>query len=300
MKRILAAFFTVALLGALACQEEETSPQAQTPLKEATVKVLMTQAWDPGWSPAGDKLVYVEEWRVTVMDLATTTPTPITPDYGSAGYCPRSPVWLPGNKIAFLRKDEITGLFDIYLVPAGGGDIAKYDADAAADSGLARSVDGRYLYFTNREDLLIYRYDLEYAAKARITNTHMTGFGHFDAVVKPNTNRIYFEERKTPFNRDPHTEYIDEVIARPGYVPGLVYQASKPFLKGLTVSPDGAHVIFAREDGLYAADVNKSTEKWLTRAPNAWADKDCDPAYSPRGDRIAFTRAGDICTCEGL
>lgn len=301
MKKLLMGALLIALCGILACDEEEVpGPQPQTPLKEATVEVLVANAWDPGWSPDGKKLVYVEAWRVVVRDLTTETPTAITPDYGSSEYCPRVPVWLAGDKIAFLRKDEDTKLYDIYVVPAAGGEIVKYEVDADADSGLAGSIDGRFVYFTNREDLLLYRYDLEYSEKARITNTHMANFGHFDAIVKPNTNKLLFEERAVPFNGNPHAEYINEVIALPGYAPTLVYQAGQPFLPGLTVSPDGAFAVFARKEGLYAADVSTSTERWLTRASNTWADKDRRPAYSPRGDLIAFTRAGDICTCEGL
>ncbi len=285
-----------------ACEEEQTPTEPQpTPDRESTVVQLVANAWDPYYSPDSRRVVFVEAYHLAVYDTVNRESTTITPDYGSLEFTPRAPVWLAGDTIAFIRKeDSANAKYKIWTVPAVGGQVTAYDVSADAESSLEGSADGRYVYYTAETELLLYRLDLTNGGTVKLTTQHIVGYGHFDATQKPGANTIYFVERKVPFTTQPHSEYINEVKASGGGIPRAILNTDKPFLDGLTVSPDDKYLVYGHRDGLFAYEHRSGNETWLTRAPDKWTDKDHDAVYAPDGFHIAFTRNNNIYVCDAL
>ncbi|UCH78133.1 MAG: PD40 domain-containing protein [Candidatus Coatesbacteria bacterium] len=282
-----------------ACDEEqETPPPGPTPTKENTVQMLISNAWDPCYAPTGAKLVFVEAHHLAVYDTVTRQKTIITEEFGSAEYCPKQPVWLAGDTVAFVRKDETSFEHRIWTVPAGGGTVTRFDVDVDKDSSLGGDATGRYVYFTIKTDYFIRRLDLQTGETLNLTNSHLRGYGHADPVAKPGVERIYFIERMIPFNPQPHTEYLNETNASLAGTPKLLLNTDKPFLEGLTISPDGKYAVYPHRDGLWAYEILAGKETWLTRAPDKWAHKDRHPSYSADGTTVVFTRNNNLYTCE--
>jgi len=133
-----------------------------------------------------------------------------------------------------------------------------------------------------------------------MTGEHMTGFAHFDPVLKPGSSNLYFEERAYPFDPDRHLEYIDDVATSGAGIPRLVFQTEKPFLAGLDVSPDGKYVVYPYKAGLFALEINTGEETWLTQSPDEWEAKDAQPSYAPDGQHITYTRHNNVYICDAL
>ncbi len=291
---------SVILAGAACDNGEEPAPPEDQPVKENTVQLLLSNAWDPYYAPGGGQIVLVEAYHVAVYDLATRKKTNITPNFGSAARGPRKPAWLVGDVVAFVRKEEGTGKYRLWTVPATGGAIKKYDVDVDADSSLAADESGKYVYYTGAGDQLIYRLDLASGETLKITYGHIPGFALYNAVQKPGANFVYYVERQIPFNSRPHTEYISEKKAEGTGIPRIVLNTDKPFLEGLTASPDDKYLIFPHRDGLFAYEHRAGAKTWLTRAPDKWTNKDRNPRYAPDGTHFVFTRANNIYICEAL
>jgi hypothetical protein len=132
----------------------------------------------------------------------------------------------------------------------------------------------------------------------RITSNHITGFAHYDPAYNPSGPFVYYVERQVPFNPQTHPEYISDNNAGGGGIPRLVLNTDKPFLEGLTVSPDNKYLIFPHRDGMFSYEPTSGIETWLTRAPDKWTDKDRNPCYAPDGAHFVFTRANNIYICE--
>jgi hypothetical protein len=301
MRRRLWLILLGAALATAACQdEEEPPPPEEQPLKENTVQLVLSNAWDPYYATDGNKIVFVEAHHLTVLDLVTRQKTNITPDFGSADRCPRKPAWLKGDVVAFVRKDETSSKYRIWTVPAAGGDVKRSDVDVEANSSLAGDESGKYVYYTGDGDQLLYRLDLDTGEKLKLTQNHMTGFAHYDPVQKPGANFVYYVERQVPFNPQPHGEYVNEIWAGGNGIPRILLNTDKPFVEGLTVSPDDKYLVFPHRDGLFAYEYKRGVETWLTRARDKWTDKDRNPRYAPDSTHIIFTRANNVYICEAL
>lgn len=300
MKRWWWLLPTVALCWVLpACDgEEETPPPGPTPTKENTVQMLISNAWDPCYAPTGSKLVFVEAYHLAVYDTVTRQKTVITEEFASAEYCPKQPVWLAGGTVAYIRKEETSFEHRIWTVPATGGTVNRFDVDVDKDSSLGGDATGRYVYFITKDDYFVCRLDLQTGETLNLTNSHLRGYGHADPVAKPGVERIYFIERMMPFNPQPHTEYLNDTNASQAGSPKLLLNTDKPFLEGLTISPDDKYAIFAHRDGLWVFEIQPGNKTWLTRAPDKWSDKDRHPSYSADGTTVAFNRNNNIYTFE--
>jgi Tol biopolymer transport system component len=103
--------------------------------------------YSPSWSPDGSRValvtspdrkgVLVRDMRCCEADLLIGLP--------DANAVPVSNFWSPdGSRIAFDAYTPITGSYDVWIGPAGGGDARKFISDAAS---LAWSPDGQRVAF---------------------------------------------------------------------------------------------------------------------------------------------------------
>jgi len=282
-----------------ACQDEETPPpETDQPVREGTVETVISDAWDPYYSPDGEQVVFVEAYRLSVYNLATHQKRAITPDFGSNTACPRAPVWLAGDVVAFVRKDDSSSSYYIWTVPAAGGTPTRYDAEVDANCTLGGDPTGRFVFYTAHDTRLLWRLDLQSGGTLRMTSEHSPGHGLFDPVMKPGVNDLYFIEKAIPYDPAPHAEYVSEVHATGGGVPWVLLNTDKPFLEGLSISPDDKYLLFAHGQGLYALEYRTGAQTWLTRAPSTWLDKDRHPCYAPDGQHFVFTRNNNVCICD--
>jgi hypothetical protein len=69
MKRWHGLIILSVLAVTTACQEdEEGAPPGERPLKENTVQRLVSNAWDPCYSPGGGEIVFVEAYHLATFD----------------------------------------------------------------------------------------------------------------------------------------------------------------------------------------------------------------------------------------
>jgi hypothetical protein len=300
MKRWSWLMLVASALTMPACEKEEPLPPVDEPLKEDTVELLISDAWDPCYAPDTAKVVFVEAYHLAVYDTVSRRKITITPDYGSAADAPRKPTWLAGGVIAFVRKDETTHKFHVWTVPATGGDVTGYDVTADADSALGGDATGRYVYYTAEAEQLIRRLDLQTGRAIPVTTWHLDGCAHYNPVQQPAADNIFYVEREVPFSSYPHPEYIYEVKDSGNGIPRIVVNSDKPFLEGLTISRDDKYLVFPHRDGLFACEYKSGKLSWLTRAPDKWTAKDRNPSYSPDNTNIVFERSENIYICDAL
>ena len=104
---------------------------------------------DHGISPAGTELVISDQTkqdgksRIYVLPVTGGTPrlvTPLAPSYWHG--------WLPdGKTLAYCA--ERNGQFDIYTIPAAGGEEQRLTTAPGLDDGPEYSPDGKYIYFNS-------------------------------------------------------------------------------------------------------------------------------------------------------
>lgn len=300
MKRWLWPVLLALALTIPACEEEEETPPEDQPLRENTVQLLVSNAWDPCCAPNSAKVVFVEAYHLAVYDTVSQRKITITPDYGSAAAAPRKPTWLAGDVVAFVRKDETTFKYHVFTVPATGGDVTRFEPEVDADSALDGDDSGRYVFYTADSEQLIYRLDLQTGQAQKVTTWHLTGYAHYSPAQNPTEDKVYFVEREIPFTELPHPEYIYEVRSDGRAQPVTVLNTDKPFLEGLTVSGDNKYLVFPHRDGLFGYERNSGELTWLTRAPDKWTEKDRNPSYSADNANIVFERRGNVYICDAM
>jgi Tol biopolymer transport system component len=104
---------------------------------------------DHGISPDGQFLAISDQTtddrksRVYIVPIAGGTPRPITPNAPSYWHG-----WSPdGKTLAFTG--ERNGNFDIYSIPAAGGDETRLTSAEGLDDGPEYSPDGAWIYFNS-------------------------------------------------------------------------------------------------------------------------------------------------------
>jgi Tol biopolymer transport system component len=204
--------------------------------------------------------------------------------------------WSPnGRWIAFHTHE---GSDDIWLMPADGGAAPRMISEGGSETGWARwSSDGRWIVFPSyregtgggrRAHLFVIGVD---QAIGEVTSpqarVEMPGF-EFDIIHGEWADRgdeIVFEAAEEIGRKSLWR------VPRSGGTPTRVHDfASDQVSSGISVAPDGRWVAFVDRDRegyfqIFRVSDQGGVAEQVTRDPS----HKTQPAYSPRGDRIAFT-----------
>ena len=106
---------------------------------------------DPDVARDGERVVAVENGggtnRLVILSLSTGTVTPVTASDPAVQYA--FPRWSPdGSRIAVSRA-RTGGEYDVVVLDARGGQIARLTSDVAIDASPAWSPDGRWIVFSS-------------------------------------------------------------------------------------------------------------------------------------------------------
>ncbi len=251
---------------------------------DGTHSQVIAEGTDPAWSPQGRYLAYDREWSDSlehcgntygcseVWRLTLAARGDVTQLSPSSLYA-ESPDWSPdGKQIAFDGRPNPTARgMDIYVVPAGGGTATRLTRSHADEEDPSWSPDGTKIAYSsygpnaNRDSPDIYVMNADGSDPHAIT----TGPA-FDYLPdwSPDGQHLVFQ-RQYP-SASPYWPN-DEIVVVNADGNGLRRLTNTPRLDdGAAVwSPDGAHIVFASDNGnvarLFVMSADGSDPKRLTR-----------------------------------
>jgi Tol biopolymer transport system component len=155
--------------------------------------------------------------------------------------------WSPdGQWLVFTGGRD--GNYDIYKIPAAGGDEVRLTTDAALDDGPEFSPDGKYIYFnSSRSGLMqLWRMKPDGSGQEQLTSD---GFNNWFAHVSPDGKWIAFLSFGQDVKADDHPYYKHvylRLMPADGGQPrviGYVY-GGQGTINVPSWSPDGARIAF--------------------------------------------------------
>jgi Tol biopolymer transport system component len=277
-------------------------------------------ALGPSWSPDGRKLVIDIAGALFVIDVRTRAKRRIGPKRAWS----EDPVWSPtGRWIAFTRARASDKPHDVYLVRPNGTGVRRLTRTPQNEGSLTWSPDGdRLAYAGRRGDAFIT--DLAGRRPLRISRTKC-GEGAQLLTWSPRGNQLAFRSNPARSDAEIVTAKIDgtdlrqltddcrvwernpawsprgDEVAYDRYVGNErhIYVARKDGSRARRIttsrgggtdaswSPDAEQLVFSRYPHLFVIGRDGSGERRLTNMSGI------QPAWSPRGDRIAFASGGE-------
>jgi Tol biopolymer transport system component len=222
---------------------------------------------------ANGKLAFVRAGDIWVVDADGSNPTQLTTDPAQE----RSPAFSPdGTEIAFARRD---GDFEIFVMAAGGGDIARQLTfnEGEQDRFPSWTADGAQIVY-DKDFSTIYAVPADGAGGERkIANGFLPG-------TSPHGDKVVFA---APENDGLVTMHLDGPQHR--------RITTGPFDFSADWSPQGNDLVFTRsfEEGgrdVYAVHVDGSELVRLMNTPERF---EFAPVWSPDGEKIAFVGCPD-------
>jgi len=126
------------------------------------------------------------ESEVYVMPIGGGTPHKVTPKSPSYFHG-----WSPdGKTLAFCG--ERNGNFDVYTIPAAGGEETRLTTAEGLDDGPEYSPDGKYIYFNSIRTGLMQIWRMKPDGSDQEQVTPDDGFNNWFAHVSPDNTRIVF------------------------------------------------------------------------------------------------------------
>lgn len=251
---------------------------------------FMGSELDPVLSPDGGRLAF--SWSgvdsgnfdIYVKALGEEEPLRLTEHPGED----KNPAWSPdGDRLAFVRSSQAgNGLFVVPLL--GGVERKLVDCVSGDIPDLVWSVDGRFLFFPDREVLGepsgIFRLDIETREKKRITRPPAHLSGDRDLTASPDGSRIVFARAVMPQIEDLYIARVEGGAPR-----RLTFDGRS--ISGIEWLPQSDEVLFSSDrDGtarMWSLPVDGGA---VPRLRPGLGDGVYDPSYSPNAARLVYER----------
>jgi Tol biopolymer transport system component len=254
----------------------------------ASVAPATSSAQSSAWA-AGNGLLAFRSDRdgepdVFSLDPSTSTATKLTKGAGAAEL---QPAFSPeGGRIAFVRRPNLTGRPDLFVMTAQGKDRTRITSTPVPERDPSWSPNGTHLLYAARTSpsgpFRIFLAQADGSGRVQLT-TQLGGDADRSPAFSPDGAKIAFvSDRDGGFS---------ELYLMNADGTGLVRLTTNAFIDGNPAwTPDGTRLVFERccENGtsdLVTIDMATSLETDVTSTPDR---QEFDPVVSPDGTRVAF------------
>jgi Tol biopolymer transport system component/DNA-binding winged helix-turn-helix (wHTH) protein len=253
------------------------------------------QGWahSPTFSPDGNQIAFIwngggagDNPNLYVKLIGSEPPLRITFTPGAKF----SPAWSPdGRWIAFIsQSNKDSGIF---LVPVIGGEEREiYRLHGAIDwdtPGLSWSPDGHRIIFpdakTQESAASLYALSLDTHEAEQLTHPDNSWDGDLLPAYSPDGTKIAFVRGADAATRNVYVMDSDGRNPRQ-----LTFHQRQKF--GLTWTSDSKSIVFSCDEGGTAALWRVSIESGAPERLPFGTDNAREPAFSPTGDRLAYTQ----------
>ena len=200
--------------------------------------VAGTARWSPDGSHIAFEFTAAEHSEIYVVDVAGGYPRPLPTLPGADNVAPS---WSRDGKWIYFTSDHESGLFDLWKVPLPNGSPVRVTNNGGVYG--VESVDGRFLYYAKLEEPGVWRRSLNGGEETRILDKSGSILWYDWALAR---NGIYFLDTAKP------KEAIEFLDFESGKTTPVVYP-DKTVIWGVTVSPDGRHILYVQTDLLQSS-----------------------------------------------
>ncbi|MCW5978027.1 MAG: serine/threonine-protein kinase [Bryobacteraceae bacterium] len=187
----------------------------------------------PAWSPDGLRVAYESNsegnWNIYTIDATGENPRRMT--LGHATYA--APVWSGDGKWIYFASREHE-IYQVWKMPAAGGDAVQVTNDGGYMA--IESRDGKFLFFTKDAGYRtgLWKRSLETGQESKLVSP----------VVR---NSFFPVDDGVYFIGDPHLGTLNFLDFRTGGT-HVIRTLDRPPAGGLSLSPDGGHILFSQFD----------------------------------------------------
>jgi hypothetical protein len=248
----------------------------------------------PAWSPDGKKIAFCRgwDWNIWVMDLRTDEEWPVT----TGGLNDMSLHWSPdGRTLLFVKRSQDYNRVELYTAPADGAGPEARLLDFSPAQQARWSPDGSFILFDGPDGMWTVRPDGTEAGPAAFAQA--LGRRYRWPSLSPDGQRLACQEGGVPRGNP------GPIVVFPLQAPDQKQILTRPGTCNQypSFSPDGRFVAFCSDaEGksfdLYVAPADGSHPPVRLARCGYDANWGFQPAWSPDGRRIAFTRPvfGDV------